>query len=213
MGHHFNLFILLSLLSLNVWAQDERYYRQILSGELPKSSVDVKEDPIQHLSLMGSRYLVDLNGDGNDEILQPQKRDGVDFLEIRDASERKIFEAKLFVMGAESHLFKIKLVSLSPKVKTLILFMDEGFTQGRKFESSGRIFLIAFENNDLATMKFAQGPHFYHEKAGQREQYWTRDYMVNIVDMNNDGVKEIAVQYNHIQRILIYKGFGEWSRF
>jgi ribosomal protein L21E len=61
-------------------------------------------------------------------------------------------------------------------------------------------------------MKLAQGPHHFHEKESQREQYWRRDYSVEVRDTNRDGTKEIVVQFNHIQRIMIYKGLGEWER-
>src|SRR5690606_30569035 len=107
---------------------------------------------------------------------------------------RKIFEAKLLAMGGDSALYKIKLVSLSPKVRALILFLDEGKTEGRRFESTARIFVLSFENNDLNTLKLVRGPHFFQEKEAQRDQYFRREYQVNVVDLDNDGVKEISVQ-------------------
>src|SRR5690606_29329399 len=116
-------------------------------------------------------------------------------------------------MGAESVLYKIKLVDISAKARSLILYLDEGSIQGKRFESTARIFVITFENQDLSKMWIEQGPHFFHEKESQREQYWRRNYTVNIHDIDGDGTREIAVQYNHIQRIMRYKGFGEWSRF
>ena len=195
------------------WAQDERYYRQIFKGELTSEKEIVTDSPVSQFNVKGSVYKFDLNSDGIDESLQPQKRDGVDWLEIRDFSERKLFEAKLLAMGADSALYKIKVVNISPKVKTLILFLDEGVTQGKRFESTARIFLLSFENNDFTTMALTQGPHFFHEKEAQREQYGRRDYVVNVYDVDGDGVREISIQYNHIQRFMKYLGKGEWSRF
>ncbi|HXH32442.1 MAG TPA: hypothetical protein VNJ01_16705 [Bacteriovoracaceae bacterium] len=203
----------LVFLSGNVLSQDERYYRQIFKGELVTEKETVVDSPITQFNVKGSLYKFDLNADGTDESLEPQKRDGVDWLEIRDFSERKLFEAKLLAMGAESTLYKIKVVQISPKVKSLILFLDEGVTKARRFESTARIFVLSFENNDLSTLRLTQGPHFFHEKEGQREQYGRRDYVVNVYDIDGDGVREIAIQYNHIQRIMKYLGSGEWSRF
>ena len=194
-------------------AQDERYYRQMLTGELPHLSTDIKEMAVKPISLDGPFYNFDLNGDGIDERLQPIKRDGVDWLIISDSSKRKIFEAKLLAMGGESFIYKLKLVHLSPQYKSLIVFLDEGHTAGKQFESTGKLYVLSFDNNDLSTLSLSPGPHFFHEKESQREQYLRRGYQVTVADLNGDGVREITVHYNHIQRILQYQGKGEWKRY
>ena len=93
-----------------------------------------------------------------------------------------------------------------------MLFLDKGKTVGRRFESTARIFLLSFENNDLSTLSLTMGPHHFQEKEGQREQYWRRDLKVSIRDVNGDGVRDIIVEYNRIQRIMTYKKFGVWER-
>ena len=211
MVHHLGIFLLFSL-SLSVFAQDERYYRQILKGELPNFSQDIGEVQEHQFNVKGATYSVDLNGDGIEEMIQPQKRDGVDWIEIRNTTQRKIFEAKLLAMGGESSIYKAKLVYLSSTTKLLMLFLDEGKTSGRRFESTARIYLITFENNDLSTMKITTGPHHFHEREGQRDQYWERDYSVEVRDVDKNGVRDVVVQYNHIQRIMVYKGNGNWDR-
>lgn len=195
----------------NVEAQDERYYRQILSGELPSFSEASGEEIFHQFNVKGPSYKIDLDGDKIEESLQPQKRDGVDWIEIRDHSERIIFAQKLLAMGSESALYKVKLVQIAPDVKALILFLDEGKTEGRGFESTARIYVVSYVKNDLSTMKMIKGPHFFHEKEAQRDVYFRRKYMVNVYDVDNDGVREIVVHYNHIQRILKYVK-GEWIR-
>jgi hypothetical protein len=210
MVHHWGLFFILTL-SLSALGQDERYYRQILSGELPDVFKTYKENLIQSISVTGASYKIDLNSDGIEETIQPQKRDGVDWIEIRDSSERKIFQGSLFAMGAESVLYKIKLVHLSKTLRALILFLDEGRTQGRKFESTARLYVLSYENNDLSTLKLSAGPHFFHEREAQRDQYFRRDYVVNVVDFDEDGTREISVQFNRIQRIMQYTGNGDWK--
>lgn len=202
----------LFLLSFSSFSQDERYYRQIFTGELPKLSESVLSESEHQFNVKGASYELDLNGDGIEEYIQPQKRDGVDWIEIRDTTQRKIFEGKLFSAGGESYIYKTRFVHLSPKVKVLVLFLDEGKTVGRRFESTARIFLLSFENNDLSTLSLTMGPHHFQEKEGQREQYWRRDLMVSIRDVNGDGVRDIIVEYNHIQRIMTYKKFGVWER-
>lgn len=212
MVHHWILLLIFWFLA-PVWGQDERYYRQILSGELPKLSQGMTEGKGHQFNVAGPRYLIDLNGDGVEESVQPQKRDGVDWVEVTDFAKRRIFDARLLAMGAESVLYKIKLVSLASDIKALILFLDEGHTAGRKFESTARIFVVSYEKNDLSTMKISPGPHFYHEKQSIREQYFRRDYLVSLEDLNKDGKQEIIVHYGHIQRIMEYVGNGDWKRY
>lgn len=211
--HQTKFLILFLLISLPVVGQDERYYRQILAGDLPKYDQDPTEKQLAQFNVTGTHYKIDLNEDKIEEIIEPQKRDGVDWLEIRNASHNKLFEAKLLAMGAESSIYKIKLVNLSKTLKAIILFLDEGKTQGKRFESTARIYVLSYENNDLSKMSLTEGPHFFHEREAHREQYWRRDYSVNVYDINGDGVREIAIQYNHIQRIMKYQGRGMWERF
>ncbi len=205
-------FTLIFIFSGLGFAQDERYYRQILSGELPTYNQVTTERGTQ-FKVVGSSYHFDLNGDGMEEVLVPMKKDGMDSLEIRNQSRNVLFTADLFAMGSRSSIYKLKFVTLSKTLKALIIFLDEGSTKGRRFESSGRIVVVSFENNDLTKMTATQGPHFFHEREAQREQYWRRDYSVNVYDADGDGTKEISVQYNHIQRFMKYDGNGNWKRF
>lgn len=198
--------------STSLFAQDERYYRKLLSGDLPRAAEDIVELQAAKFNVSGASYHLDLDGNGIEEIIEPQKRDGVDWIEIKSFSQSKIFEAKLLAMGSDSHIYKIKFVKISDKVKALIVHLDEGKTKGKRFESTARIYVLTFENNDLSNIAMTEGPHFYHEKQAQREQYWRRDYAVNVYDIDGDGVREIAIQYNHIQRILKYDKRGEWTR-
>ena len=204
------LFIIF-LISTNLWGQDERYYRKMLSGGLAISEKSV--DSVPKFQVSGPAYLVDLNGDGIEERIIPEKRDGVDWLKIEDSSFSTIFETKIFATGANSHLYKVKLASLNTRVKVLILFLDEGTTEGAKLESYGKISLLSFENNNLSSMKFQEGARFYHEFKGQREQYSRRSYNVNVYDIDKDGEREVVVEYQHIQRVFKYAGFGEWRIF
>jgi hypothetical protein len=195
------------------FAQDERYFRQLVTGQLPQLEKEILGPPRHQFNVQGARYHLDLNDDGIEEKIIPQKRDGTDWVLIQNQSGGKLFEAELFSMGGESHIFKIKFARLSKSLKALIIFLDEGKTEGKKFESTARIYVISFENNDFNSMKLALGPHIFHEKESQREQYFRRDMLVELRDLNNDGTREIVVNYNHIQRILFYRARGEWERF
>ncbi len=205
------IFVLILGFSKIATAQDERYYRQIFTGELPKS--DTSSDLAQQFFVKGASYHIDLDGDKMEEVIEPSKIDGVDWIEIKSMSGSSQFKTKLPAIGGVSTLYKIKLVHITPTAKTLILFLDEGVTSGLFFESTARIYLLTYEKNNLKQMTLTMGPHFFHEKERQREQYWRRDYTINVYDIDGDGIREIAVQFNNIQRIMRYMGDGDWSRF
>jgi hypothetical protein len=210
MVHQLGLF--LCLFSFACFAQDERFYRELLAGESLTNLTEKSEIVVTPISVSGKLYHLDLNGDGLAEKLQPVKKDGVDALVIHDSYGNEIFEAKLWSSGGESVIRKLRLVHLSSTVKCLIIFLDEGVTQGTHFESTGRISLLSFENNDLKTLKLAQGPHIFHEKEAQRDQYIRRSYIVDVTDLDLDGTREVVIHYNHIQRIMMYEGKGVWKR-
>jgi hypothetical protein len=213
MVHYLRFLMIFLLFSGTLMAQDERYYRQMLSGGLPEFNSDkVKAKEKVHYFFKSPAYRLDLNQDGVEEYIQTAKRDGADWIQITDFSGRSVFESKIFAMGAESVIYKIRFMQISKDVKALILFLDEGKTQSVRFESTARIYVLSFEKNNLETLKLSQGPHFYHEREAQREQYSRRHYQVNVVDFDGDGVKEISIQYNHIQRMMKYIGRGEWIR-
>jgi hypothetical protein len=212
MVQHWAIFFLVWLSVGRLRAQDERYFRQIFTGELPKVNDEVTVARGPQFTVSGAHYRVDLDGDRIEEVVIPQKRDGVDWLEIRNSSQRTLFEARLLPMGAFSALYKVKLVHLSTTTKALLLFLDEGHTVGRRFESTARLFVLSYEDNDLSRATLVMGPHFFHETEKQRDQYLRRDFTVNVVDVDGDGTREILVHYNHIQRLLRYLGKGDWER-
>ncbi len=205
------LFGLILFGSTEIFAQDERYYRQILTGELPEV-VDPKESFVRNYLVKGSEYMVDLDGDGIEEILQPEKRDGIDWLTIMNSSRGIVYSAKFYSAGGESAIYKIRMVHLTPRIRTLIVFLDEGITKGLRFESTARLYFLSWEDNKLSTLALNPGPHIYQEKEAQRDQYWRREFVVDVTDLNEDDKREIIVHFGHIQHIYEYRGSGEWTK-
>lgn len=206
------VFFIILLGSTDIFAQDERYYRQILTGELPQTS-DPKESFVRNYLVKGPEYLVDLDSDGIEEVIQPEKRDGIDYLTILNSSRTEIFSARLFSSGGDSSIYKLRMVYITPSVRTIIIYLDEGSTKGLRFESVARIYLLTYEYNKLSTLSLTPGPHIYHEKEGQRDQYWRRDFLVDVKDLNKDEKREVIVHFGPIQHVYEYNGRGEWIKF
>lgn len=193
------------------WAQDERTFRKLLTGGLVSEQLEKVETPVYVYE--GTNYRFDLDSNGIDETLQVIKKDGINWLHIYDSSERQLFAGKLWAMGGDSKLYRVKIVDLSPRHRVLVLFLYEGKTESVRFEATARLFFLSLDDKKFASFKLYQGPHYFHEREAIREQYWNKQYSVNIKDFDHDGIKDISVQYNHIQRVYIYKGKGEWRRF
>ncbi len=206
------VFFIILLGSTEIFAQDERYYRQILTGELPQTT-DVRESFVRNYLVKGPEYLVDLDSDGIEEIIQPEKRDGIDYLTILNSSRSVIFSAKLFASGGNSSIYKLRMVYITPTIRTMIIFLDEGSTKGLRFESVARIYLLSYEDNKLSTLTLTPGPHIYHEKEGQRDQYWRRDFLVDVKDLNDDQKREVIVHFGPIQHIYEYMRKGDWLKY
>ena len=195
------------------YAQDERFYRKLFDGSFSRSQ---DKDFVYKYEITSPEYMIDLNRDKIVDSFQTVKKDGVDFIRIMDANGLTKFEASLEAKGTGSNIFKAHLVGISQNVDALILHFYEGDTDEAVYEGSARIYVLTIEDHDLDKISMTKGPHFFHEFESASEhyyKYWNRRYVVNTVDYNKDGTKEISVSYNSIHRILIYKGNGVWSLF
>lgn len=193
------------------FAQDERFFRELMSGELGKE-VD-REPPAPKYVFSGATYRVDLDGDGKEEGLQVVKRDLMDYLDILSDDGIILFKAKLVPAGINARIDKIRLVDLSPKVRVLIIQYYEGKTEGRTLEATARLWILSFEDKNLRNITLTVGPAYWHEFEKIREQYGRRLYSLSVRDIDGNGVKDIMVAYNHMMHIYRYIGNGKWSAF
>lgn len=193
------------------FAQDERFYRQLFDGSLARQK---KKDFVFKYEFTSPEYMIDLNRDGVVDSFQTVKKDGVDFIRIMDANGMTKFEASLEGKGKRSRIFKAHLLGVSGKADVLILHYYEGDTDEAVYEGSARIYVLTIEDKNLNKISMTKGPHFFHERESADEhysKYWNRRFVVNTVDYNSDGIKEISVSFNSIHRIMTYNGSGVWT--
>jgi len=191
------------------WAQDERYYRKIFTGDL----FEKKTEALQYkVSVSTDAYLIDINRDGKKERIRSWKKDGLDFIEIKDRFGRELMTKKLKANGGESKLYKIQLKTISSQTDVLILHYDEGVNDATIFQTSARLYFITIQNRNFKRMYFYEGPHIFYEKEKVKDQYSRRYYNVNTFDYNDDDRNEISITYNHIQHIFFYIRNGIWRR-
>lgn len=191
------------------FAQDERYYRKIFTGEL----YDKKDEQLNFkIKVATDSYLIDLNRDGKNERIRTLKKDGLDFIEIKDRFGQLILNKKLKAIGGDSTLYKIQLKTISSEADVLILHFYEGATDSTIFEARARVYFVTIQNRDLKRIYMYEGPHIFYEKEMPHGKYGLRYYTVDTFDYNNDDRNEISINYGHIQHIFFYIRNGIWRR-
>lgn len=202
------LLIFLCTVSLYIQAQDERFYRKMFAG---KTSKFIEEFEFK-VEVTSPRYTVDLNRDGIEDSFEVLKKDGIDFIRIRDPYGRIVLERSLMAKGRGSKIFKAHLKSISESVDVLILHFYEGHNDAAIFEGSARLYFITIRDRDLRKISLTRGPYFWTEKKRAAGKYWNKRYSVNVIDYNGDGKKEISVSYNKLSRIYFYISEGLWEQ-
>jgi hypothetical protein len=211
-------FLFLLLIVLVPWRampQDERYFRQIFSGELTKD--ELKPDDKKYSYFLHTPfYSVDLNRDKNPEEIIFVKKDSEDWIEIFEnhaGVRNKVFSYRFETKGYDSELFRIEFKKLSDTTSVMVLYYYEGISKYTEMQSTSRIYLVTIDNNDLKTMKAFKGPSVFEEHKSLKGHYHLRNYQVYLQDLNNDGIKEVIVKYRNVSQVLLYDGDGKWKSF
>lgn len=199
-------------MSWGATAQDERYFRQLFSGEINKKE-EVPEYKKYSYFTHSPYYAIDLNRDGVPEQILFVKKDNEDWIEISDSEKKKIFSYRFENKGFDSELFRIELKTLSPTTTALLLYYYEGVSKYIDFQGTSRIYVITFDNNDLKTMSAFKGPSFFDEVKTFKGHYHKRNYEVYLEDLNKDSVKELVVKFRKSSTVFLYKGAGKWETF
>ena len=199
-------------MSCRAMAQDERYFRQLFSGEINKEQEAEKEKKYSHF-FHTPYYALDINRDGKAEHLVFVKKDNEDWIEILDSDRKKFFGYQFENKGYDSELFRIEYKTLSSTTSILLLYYYEGVTKYIDFQGTSRVYAITIDNNDLKTLKTFKGPSFFDEQKTFKGHYHKRHYEVYLEDLNNDSVKEFIIKHNNYSKVFMYKGDGNWQSF
>lgn len=203
--------LFLVFVSSSLWAQDERFFREIFSGDFYKTGKrDVKKK--FHFKVHSGYYNIDLTGDGITEGIVYEKKDGEDWVHIHDSNKRKVFSYNFEASGVGAQIYKINIAKVSPKSKVLIFYYYEGAIKYSDFRGIGRLYFLSIDDNDLNTLSMHRGPIYWEEKKEQNRGYFQRSYRVSFYDYNKDGIKEIVIKHHLITRVWIYTAPGNWRQ-
>ena len=206
------LSLILVILSWRATAQDERYFRQLFSGEINKGHEVIDEKKYSYF-VHTPYYALDLNRDGKNEHIVFVKKDNEDWIEILNFEKKKIFSYLFENKGYDSELFRIELKTLSSKTSILLLYYYEGVSKYINFQGTSRVYAITIDNNDLLSLKAFKGPSFFDEQKTFKGHYHKRNYDVYLEDLNQDSVKELIIKHRNNSTVFVYKGQGQWQTF
>jgi hypothetical protein len=196
--------------------QDERFFRQILSGDLGdgKAKDPVGASPKTYwYSVHTPYYDLDLNRDKVSERLVFSKKDNEDWLDIFDQNKKKIFSYRFENMGLNSGLYRVEQKKLSPTADILLLYYYVGYTKFVNTDASAQLYLLTIDNQNLKTMHILKGPSYFEEKKTFRQHYHLGRYSVELRDLNNGRAKAVIVKHRGMSDVLLYEGNGKWKTF
>lgn len=211
-------FVFLLLFLLVPWrakAQDERYFRQIFSGELGKA-INGAEEKKYSFYVHTPYYAIDLNHDGNPEQVVFVKKDSEDWIEIfeqKNNEKNKIFSFRFETKGFDSELFRIEFKKISPTTYALLMYYYEGLSRYTEMQGTSRVYVGTIDKDDLKSISVFKGPSFFEEHKSLKGHYHIRNYQVYFEDLNNDQTRELIVKYNLTSQVFLYEGNGKWKSF
>ena len=199
------IFILCSMYSLSGHAQDERLWRDMIAHTVP-TPVPKK---IFKNSIFSPSYRYDLNADGKSEMLTWAHRDGSDYLQLESPGLAKR-EFPLETQGQNSRIYKIGLYKLSEHYNVALVYFYQGVIQGYNKEGDVRLYFMTWDDQNLKNVYWQKGPLTWQDRQENLDRYWKRSMLVETVDLNEDGVKEIEISFEKLSRVYYYKGEGQW---
>jgi hypothetical protein len=214
--YSFLLIVSLIILSFKLKAQDERFFRQIFSGDLKETSFKVQPltGPKTYWYTASTPfYEMDLNQDDVPETIMFIKRDNEDWLEIFDFYKKKLFSYRFENMGITSGLYRIEKKRLSDETEILFLYYYVGVTQFEKTDSSARMYFLTIDKKDLSTIHVIKGPSYFEERKSTNGHYHQRKYNVELLSLNNDKYREVVIRTRGTNEVYIYAGNGKWKTF
>ena len=214
----FNLLIWIFILILPrvSWGQDERFFRQIFSGDLKDGVPKDQSEQIKRSFWYKAQtpfYELDLNRDGITERIVFAKKDNEDWIDIFDHVRNKIFSYRFENMGINSGLYRIEQRTLSPETDILFLYYYVGSTKFMNTDASARLYLLTIDRRNLKSLHVLKASSFFEERRTFRQHYHQSKYSVELREVNNDLVKEVIVSHRGMNEVFLYRGDGKWKTF
>jgi hypothetical protein len=203
------LLISLCFYSLLTWATHVEY------AELRKAKekFKLKKDSILGVKLkrpkdykqfyLSDIYRLDLNFDGLLDGIQVKKVEQKDYVSLYDQNNKQRAQFELEGMGIDSYLYRVRVRKVNHHTSLVLLYYYEGYSSGKEFYASGRVYFVTIKDNKFEQIHFQKGPSLFIEQDKVKNKYYARSYDINLVDLNGDNSNEITVHNKSLVRTYI----------
>jgi len=197
--------VFIFFICFNLYSQDESLLRsEFLSNQFSKKVTGSKPKFFQRSSL----YKINLNSDHLLEGISFIKKDGKDYIELLNSSNKLLFKFEFAAVGINSRLFKIKFKKIKYQ-NILLLYYYEGEVNGLEKRSSVRLYLLAFKKN-LKQFKVTKGPIIWKGYKTYLNNYFEKEFKVKILDSNQDQLLDIYLESPNIHNVILQKKNLKW---
>lgn len=205
------LILSLFLITLFCNAQDERLFRDMITGELTKDRQQEAKSTYKY-KVRTDRYRVDLDEDGRSESFFVSKKDGEDWIQFFNYADSEIFRYRFDTLGPLSRVFKVNIRKISKTKRACLIYFYEGANSYLEFKGTTRLYVLTFDIKKMnRTITMFKGPNVWLEWKGFKGNYHQRKSEVTLVDFDDDGTREIAVRYNLITRVYRLRSDNHWQ--
>lgn len=206
------VFVVLSVFdSTTSYAQDERLFRKMFSSSINQKKEKGKDISLYKLHINSKYYELDMNGDGLNDGLVFEKKDGEDWIHIYKEFFTKVKSVRLLANGIKSRIYRIKVLNISKSSRLILLYYYEGVSKYISLLGTSRIYMMTIDDRNFDTISVYRGPAIWKEYDNARGFYNQKNYKISLFDYNSDGVKELTVKYGNSAYIYRYFGNGKWK--
>lgn len=207
------ILILLAFLgSSGLFAQDERYFRELfLKNYREEEEGTVKKN--YTYTVPTPFYTIDVNQDGKPESFVYSKKDSEDWVDIFDHEKKPVFKYRFTTVGAHSRLYKMRFSNIDENIGVVIFYFYEGVVKYHELDSSARLYFMTYKRSDFSNFKMIQGPYLFSEFKGMKGHYHQRIKQVEVMDLNNDKRNEIIIKHHLYSEVYSIKEDGSFQGF
>lgn len=193
------------------YSQDHDFIEAILNqGEKSQDELLIQEKT--HFEVAGKSYFLDLLHSEGLEKVFIEKKDGQDVFNVFTPTHEPIFSLKLSSKGPYSRIYKLSYRDISAQEKLLILYHFEGVNKYLKLQSTSRLYFITWNPKKNNSFQSYKGPVIWNELKDVRDRYFQRKRLLQVLDLDQNGYKDIVVKYGRTSLSYAYFGQGKWKQ-
>ena len=200
-SRYLSIFIFSFFHSLTIFSQSEADWKQIIRGVEQKKIAKIKVG--RQIKTFSDYYKIDLNDDGFYEGMVVENSDSGSYIHLFKTDFTHFQKIFVDVGGAFSKVEKIELKKLSNDGNILLIYFNEGLVRYLGTQSRHLLYSVFIPKNIFEhELKISRG-YVIFEEFSKNGHYHVRDYKVTVEDLDNDGIAEILIKANNIERVMI----------